>query len=134
MPNKAIFLDRDDTLIDDPGYISHPNQVQLLEGVPEALNGFHKIGYKLVVVTNQSGIARGIFTEDTLKTIHARLKELLAEKNAYVDHIYYCAYHVDGVIEHYRKPSNNRKLHGDHLGLCVRGRADFNSNTMEISS
>ena len=109
MPNKAIFLDRDDTLIDDPGYISRPNQVRLLEGVPEALNSFHKMGYKLVVVTNQSGIARGIFTEDTLKAIHDRLKELLAEKSAYVDHIYYCPYHEEGVIEKYRKPSNNRK-------------------------
>jgi D-glycero-D-manno-heptose 1,7-bisphosphate phosphatase len=109
MSHKAIFLDRDDTLIDDPGYISHPNQVQLLEGVPEALNGFHKMDYKLVVVTNQSGIARGILTEDTLKTIHARFKELLAEQSAYVDAIYYCPYHVDGVIDRYKRPSGLRK-------------------------
>jgi len=109
MPNKAIFLDRDDTLIDDPGYISHPDQVRLLEGVPEALNGFHKMGYKLVVVTNQSGIARGIFTEDTLKTIHARFEELLAEKSSYVDRIYYCPYHVHGVVDEYCEPSDNRK-------------------------
>jgi len=109
MPNKAIFLDRDDTLIHDPGYISHPDQVRLLEGIPEALNGFHKIGYKLVVVTNQSGIARGILTEETLKLVHAKFKELLAEKNAYVDGVYYCPYHVDGVIDKYRRPSNNRK-------------------------
>ncbi len=109
MPHKAIFLDRDDTLIDDPGYISHPSQVQLLEGVPDALNGFHKMGYKLVVVTNQSGIARGIFTEDTLETIHARFKELLAEQSAYVDSIYYCPYHVDGVIDKYRRESDLRK-------------------------
>ena len=109
MPNKAIFLDRDDTLIHDPGYISHPDQVQLIGGVPGALKGFHKMGYKLVVVTNQSGIARGILTEDTLETIHARFKELLAEQSAYVDRIYYCPYHVDGVIEKYRQPSDNRK-------------------------
>ncbi len=109
MPHKAIFLDRDDTLISDPGYISHPDQVQLLEGVPDALSGFHKMGYKLVVVTNQSGIARGIFTEDTLETIHARFKELLAEQSAYVDGIYYCPYHVDGVIDKYRRPSDLRK-------------------------
>jgi D-glycero-D-manno-heptose 1,7-bisphosphate phosphatase len=109
MSHKAIFLDRDDTLIDDPGYISHPDQVQLLEGVPEALNGFHKMGYKLVVVTNQSGIARGILTEDTLKTIHARFKALLAEESAYVDGIYYCPYHVDGVIDKYRRESDLRK-------------------------
>ncbi len=109
MLNKAIFLDRDDTLIKDPGYISHPDQVRLLEGVPDALNGFHKLGYKLVVVTNQSGIARGLLTEDTLKTIHAKLEDLLAEKHAYVDRIFYCPYHVEGVIDEYRKASNNRK-------------------------
>jgi D,D-heptose 1,7-bisphosphate phosphatase len=109
MSNKAIFLDRDDTLIEDPGYISDPDQVRLLETVPEALNGFRKMGYKLVVVTNQSGIARGILTEETLKAIHARFKELLAEKNAYVDRIYYCPYHVDGAVDKYRKPSDNRK-------------------------
>ncbi len=109
MLNQAIFLDRDDTLIDDPGYISHPDQVRLLEGVPEALNGFHKMGYKLVVVTNQSGIARGFLTEDTLKTIHARFEDLLAEKHAYVDRIFYCPYHVEGVIDEYCKASNNRK-------------------------
>jgi D-glycero-D-manno-heptose 1,7-bisphosphate phosphatase len=109
MLNKAIFLDRDDTLIDDPGYISHPDQVRLLEGVPDALNGFHKLGYKLVVVTNQSGIARGLLTEDTLKTIHAKFEDLLAEKHAYVDRIFYCPYHVEGVIDEYCKASNNRK-------------------------
>ena len=109
MPNKAIFLDRDDTLIDDPGYISSPSQVRLLDGVPEALNSFHKLGYKLVVVTNQSGIARGIFTEDTLKSIHARFEELLAENRAYVDRIYYCPYHLDGVIDEYKKASELRK-------------------------
>lgn len=109
MPNKAIFLDRDDTLIDDPGYISDPNQVQLLDGVPGALNSFRKMDYELVVVTNQSGIARGIFTEDTLKSIHARFEELLAEKHAYVDRIYYCPYHVDGVVEEYKKASDLRK-------------------------
>ncbi|MCP4449836.1 MAG: HAD-IIIA family hydrolase [Planctomycetes bacterium] len=109
MSHKAIFFDRDDTLIDDPGYISHPDQVQLLDGVPEALNGFYKMGYKLVVVTNQSGIARGILTEDTLKTVHDRFKELLAEQTAYVDGIYYCPYHEDGVIDKYRRESDLRK-------------------------
>jgi len=82
MSDKAIFLDRDDTLIDDPGYINHPEQVKLLDGVPEALIQFKKLGYKLVVVTNQSGVAHGIVTEKVLREIHERLEQLLAEKNA----------------------------------------------------
>ena len=109
MPNKAIFLDRDNTLIDDPGYINSPEQVKLLEGVPEALAEMRNQGYKLVVITNQSAVARGIVTEEVLATIHARLEELLSEKGTHLDRIYYCPYHVDGVIAKYRKESDWRK-------------------------
>ena len=58
MSNKAIFLDRDDTLIEDPGYLSDPGQVKLLSGAAKALIEFKAMGYKLVVVTNQSAVAR----------------------------------------------------------------------------
>lgn len=109
MPNKAIFLDRDDTLIKDPGYISHPDQVKLLSGVDKALTELKAMGYKLVVVSNQSGVARGMVSEKTLKEIHNRLKRLLTEKGASLDRIYYCPYHPDGVIAKYRKESNWQK-------------------------
>ena len=66
MAHKAIFLDRDDTLIEDPGYINDPDAVKLLPGVAETLAGLRKMGYKLVVVTNQSAVARGIVSEDVL--------------------------------------------------------------------
>ena len=109
MPNKAIFLDRDDTLIEDPGYIDHPDQVKLLDGVAEALVELKAMGYELIVVSNQSAIARGIITEKALSEIHGRLKQLLAEKGAYLDGIYYCPYHPEGVIPKYRKESDQRK-------------------------
>jgi len=109
MSDRAIFLDRDDTLIKDPGYISSPDQVELLEGVPEALIKLRELGYKLIVVSNQSGVARGIVTEKALGKIHDRLEQLLAEKDAHLDRIYYCPYHPDGVVPKYRKESNNRK-------------------------
>lgn len=109
MSDKAIFLDRDDTLIEDPGYINDPEQVKLLEGVPEALIQLKALGYKLIVVTNQSAVARGIVTEKVLGEIHDRLKQLLAERNAFLDRIYYCPYHPDGVVQKYRKESNSRK-------------------------
>ena len=76
MSDKAIFLDRDDTLIEDPGYISSPEQVKLLTGVPRALIELKALGYKLVVVTNQSAVARGIVTEKGLGEIHKRLEKL----------------------------------------------------------
>ena len=109
MSEKAIFLDRDDTLIEDPGYISSPDQVKLLDGATGALIKLKELGYKLIVVSNQSAVARGIVSEKTLGKIHDRLKELLAEKNAFLDRIYYCPYHPDGVVQKYRKESKNRK-------------------------
>src|SRR4030042_980387 len=109
MSNKAIFLNRGDTLIEDPGYISRPEQVKLLDGVDKTLIELKSMGYKLVVISNQSGVARGLVSEETLDEIHNRLKQLLAEKGASLDRIYYCPYHPDGVIEKYRKESDWRK-------------------------
>ena len=109
MPNKAVFLDRDDTLIEDPGYINDPDQVKLLDGVPEALGELKALGYKLVVVSNQPAVARGIVTEEALAEVHDRLQELLAENGAALDRIYYCPYHPDAVIAKYRKQSDWRK-------------------------
>ena len=109
MSNKAIFLDRDDTLIEDPGYINHPDQVKLLDGIDKSLIELKAMGYKLIVVSNQSGVARGIVSEQALDEIHNRLKQLLAEKGAPLDRIYYCPYHPDGVIAKYRKESDWRK-------------------------
>jgi D,D-heptose 1,7-bisphosphate phosphatase len=109
MSNKAIFLDRDDTIIEDSGYINSPEQVKLLAGAAGAIADFKKMGYKLVVVSNQSGIARGIVTENAIGQIHERLKQLLAEQNAYLDRIYYCPYHPDGAVQKFRKDSDWRK-------------------------
>jgi len=109
MSDKAIFLDRDDTLIEDPGYINDPEQVKLLDGVPEALIQLKDLGYKLIVVTNQSAVAHGIVTEKVLGEIHDRLKQLLVDKNAFLDRIYYCPYHPEGVVPKYCKESNSRK-------------------------
>jgi len=109
MSNKAIFLDRDETLIEDPGYINHPDQVKLLDGVAEALIELKGLEYKLIVVTNQSGVARGIVTEKVLEEIHNRLKQLLAEKGVFLDRIYYCPYHPEGAVAKYRKESDCRK-------------------------
>ncbi len=123
MSEKAIFLDRDDTLIEDPGYISDPDQVKLLDGIPEALIELKALGYKLVVVTNQSAVARGIVTEKILADIHERLKQLLAERDAYLDDIYYCPYHPEGVIPKYRKESNYRK---PNPGMLLEAADDMN--------
>jgi len=109
MSEKAIFLDRDDTLILDPGYINNPDQVQLLDGVPEALKSFRRLGYRLVLVTNQSAVARGIITEEQLQEIHEHLETLLSQQGTDLDRIYYCPYHPEGSVKKYRRDSDDRK-------------------------
>ncbi|MFH1615163.1 MAG: HAD family hydrolase [Planctomycetota bacterium] len=119
MDSKAIFLDRDGTVNDDVGYLNHPSQVKLLPGAAEALIELKKMGYKLIIATNQSAVARGIVSEQVLETIHKRLKELLAEKGAYLDQIYYCPFHPQGVIEKYRRDSDLRKPNTGMLTLAA---------------
>jgi D-glycero-D-manno-heptose 1,7-bisphosphate phosphatase len=109
MSNAAVFFDRDGTLIHDPGYLNHPDQVQVLDGVAEALKEFQLLGYKTVVVSNQSAVARGVVTVEMLERIHDRLRELLALKGASLDAIYYCPYHPEGTVPEYRQDSDWRK-------------------------
>ncbi len=119
MAKKAVFMDRDDTLIEDPGYINHPNQVRLLPGAAGALIQLKKMGYLLIVATNQSGVARGIVSEETLEKIHHRLQKLLADEGAYLDGIYSCPYHPDGVIGKYRMESDLRKPNPGMLRMAA---------------
>ncbi|MFP4138979.1 MAG: D-glycero-alpha-D-manno-heptose-1,7-bisphosphate 7-phosphatase [Phycisphaerae bacterium] len=109
MARKAVFLDRDGTIIEDPGYLSDPDEVTLLPGVELAIKSLSQAGYLVVVVTNQSGIARGMFTEETLDLIHDRLRELLHEKGARIDGMYYCPFLPEGSVEQYAVESDLRK-------------------------
>ena len=109
MSNKAIFLDRDDTLIEDPGYINGPDQVKLLPFAAASLVELKQMGYKLIVISNQSGVARGIIKEEAIADIHQQLKTLLGQEGAYLDAIYYCPYHPNGAIPKFSKESDLRK-------------------------
>ena len=109
MAQKAVFFDRDDTLISDSGYMKHPEQINLLPGAAETLIQLKKMGYLLVVVTNQSGVARGILTENELDEIHQELKRQLAAEGAEIDKLYYCPYHPDGAVKDFSVESNLRK-------------------------
>jgi len=120
MPHKAIFLDRDGTIIDDSGYLSDPAGVHLLPGVDLAIKSLRGAGYKIVVVTNQSGIARGMLTEATLEEIHSALRNKLADKGAMIDAIYYCPYHPDGSVEKYAHQSDLRKPEPGMLLLAAK--------------
>ena len=120
MAGKAVFLDRDNTVIEDPGYISDPKVVKLLPGVELALKSLSQCGYKLVVVTNQSGIARGLLTEQTLEMIHSELRRQLSDRGAHLDGIYYCPFHPEGTIEQYTRESDLRKPQPGMLLLAAK--------------
>jgi len=111
MPQPAVFLDRDDTLIEDPGYISRADQVKLKPGAVDAVRMLRSRGYRVVVATNQSGVARGLVDETTLNEIHDHMRELFAAEDAPIDAVYYCPY-LDGdeaTVEEYRQVSDLRK-------------------------
>lgn len=86
----AIFIDRDDTLIRNIPYLSDPSKVELTPGAGSALATLAKVGFLLILVTNQSGIGRGYFTVHELNAVHERLKELLKASGVVLDGIYYC--------------------------------------------
>lgn len=92
---RAVFLDRDGVLIPDTGYPDDPAAIVLNPGVPGALAALRDAGYRLVVVTNQSGVARGCFTLERLAAVHQRLRELLARGGAVLDALYFCP-HLPG--------------------------------------
>jgi D-glycero-D-manno-heptose 1,7-bisphosphate phosphatase len=93
----AIFLDRDGTINEDVNFLSKPEQLILIDSSAEAIKEANELGLKVIVFTNQSGIARGYFTEDDLHKVHKRLDELLAQKGAKIDAYYYCPHHpVEG--------------------------------------
>lgn len=111
MKPPAVFLDRDGTIIEDRGYLADPADVQLLPGAVDALRRLSARGFRLVVVSNQSGVARGLFDENRLADVHARLESLLAAEGVRLDAAYYCPY-LDGpeaVVERYRRDSELRK-------------------------
>lgn len=94
--NKAIFLDRDGTLNEDPGYLGNPEQVILLPTVGEALNILkNQLNFLLIVVSNQSGVARGLITEEDVKKVNSRINELLSEYHVKIDEFFYCPTHPD---------------------------------------
>ncbi len=105
----AVFLDRDGTINEQMGYINHICRFQLLPGVGEAIKRLNDADIPVVVVSNQSGLARGYFPEELLDKVHEKMHNLLAEKNAKVDAIYYCPHHPEAKEKRFREECNCRK-------------------------
>jgi histidinol-phosphate phosphatase family protein len=105
----GILLDRDGTIIVDHGYVGSVDRVEFIQGAPEAIARFNDAGIPVAVVTNQAGVARGLFGTDDVELVHRYMADRLAEHGARIDLFVYCPYHPDGVVAAYAKSSEDRK-------------------------
>src|SRR3954452_17515013 len=111
MKRPAVFFDRDNTLIACDEYLGDPNKVALVNGAAETVARARRLGYATVIFSNQSGVARGYFSEEAVHAVNQRLDEMLAEKNAkaVIERPEFCPFHPDASIEKYRQNSALRK-------------------------
>ena len=107
--NAAIFLDRDGTINEEVGYLDSPDKLVIFPFTFEAVRMINQSGFKAIVVTNQAGVARGLFGEDLVEKIHAALREALRQKAALIDAFYYCPHHPTEGSPPYRRSCDCRK-------------------------
>lgn len=119
-PSRAIFIDRDGTLNEDIGYVSAPEELILFPWAAQAVRLINRAGLKAIVITNQSGIARGRYTEETLNDIHSTMLELLSRQDARIDAIYYCPHHPEAGSARYRLDCDCRKPKTGMLEAAAR--------------
>lgn len=123
MNTRAAFLDRDGVLIRDSGYPHLPEHLIWIDGAREAVRRLNAAGWRVVVVTNQSGVARGMFDEAAVETFHALMNAELARVGAHIDAFYYCPYLDDAPVARYRVPDHpDRK---PNPGMLLRAIADL---------
>jgi D-glycero-D-manno-heptose 1,7-bisphosphate phosphatase len=120
--SAAVFLDKDGTLIDDVPYNVDPACIRLATGAAEGATRLAEAGYALVVVSNQSGVARGMFAEDAIPSVERRIRELLAECDVPLAGFYYCPHHPHGAVARYRMNCGCRK---PKPGMLLRAADDL---------
>ena len=108
-PRAGVLLDRDGTIIVDHGYVGSVDRVEFIDGSPEAIARFNRAGVPVALVTNQAGVARGLYGLDDVARVHQYIAERLAEHGAHIDMFLYCPYHPEGVVEAFARTSEDRK-------------------------
>lgn len=109
MTARAVFLDKDGTLVENVAMNVDPSRIRLARGVPDALRRLRDAGYRFAVVSNQAGVARGVFPESALAGVQTRLADLLGEHGIALDGFFYCPHDPAGVVERYRITCDCRK-------------------------
>ena len=122
MSNRAVFLDRDGTVNVEVSYLNNTRHLRIMDGVPEAIIILKDLGFKIIIVTNQSGVARGYIRERTLKRIHAKLRRLLRKNGTDFDAVFYCPYYKSARKKRYKKDSSHRK---PNPGMIEKARRIF---------
>jgi D-glycero-D-manno-heptose 1,7-bisphosphate phosphatase len=122
MGERAIFIDRDGTLNEEVGFITDPSQFRLFDFAAEAIRLINDAGWRAIVITNQSGIARGLFTEEFLLRLHTQMQSVLWQEGARLDAIYYCPHHPEAGDPPYLQDCVCRK---PKPGLMERAARDF---------
>jgi len=122
LSRPALFLDRDGVINLDRGYVSKRENFEWIEGVADCIRAFKARNWLIFIVTNQSGIARGLYTEAQMQALHDWMLEELAAQGAKIDRLYFCPYHAEGEIARYRKDSFDRK---PKPGMLLQAMADF---------
>ncbi|MBI2620091.1 MAG: D-glycero-beta-D-manno-heptose 1,7-bisphosphate 7-phosphatase [Ignavibacteriales bacterium] len=118
----GIFFDRDGTINVELDYISDPDKLELVPGAAKAIREANEFGVKVFVITNQSGVARGLYTEHDVEAVHTRLRKTLADHGAHLDAIYYCPHHPEYGTPAYRKVCTCRK---PKTGMLQEARKSF---------
>lgn len=102
MEKGAVFLDRDGTVNEEMGYINHPSRFIIFPFVAESIRIFNRLGLKVIIITNQSGVARGYFPESLVIKLHKKLLSKMKEQEAIIDAIYYCPHHPREGLKKYK--------------------------------
>jgi D,D-heptose 1,7-bisphosphate phosphatase len=118
---KAVFLDRDGTLVVERGYITVPDAIELIPGAADAVIRLRQAGWKVFIATNQGCVAKGMITEEELGEIHFRLVSMLGAEGAEVDGIYCCPHHPEGTVPDFAIECDCRK---PRPGLLERAAAE----------
>jgi D-glycero-D-manno-heptose 1,7-bisphosphate phosphatase len=106
---RAVFLDRDGTLIEEIGYLDRLDRISVFPYSIDAVRQLNRAGFAVIVITNQAGVARGFFTEEFVGETHRHLASVFAEGGATIDGFYYCPHHPDGKVDVYRRRCECRK-------------------------
>lgn len=106
---RAVFLDRDGTINEEVGYLNHIDRLRLYPWAAPAIRRLNQAGFRTLLITNQGGVARGLFPEYLIHEVHSRMQSELERFGAHLDGIYYCPHHPEGRVEQYRIQCNCRK-------------------------